>query len=100
MATHRIAVGELAEHGHSASTNTTGDHSHEINIPTRHGKDGATTSTGYFCDGNVTNSGNAKANTQSVGNHTHTVTINNTGSNTPHNNIQPYIAVYIWKRII
>lgn len=31
-------------------------------------------------------------------NHTHTVTINSTGGNTAMNNMQPYLAVYMWKR--
>lgn len=30
--------------------------------------------------------------------HNHTLTINNTGSNSSHNNIQPYITCYVWRR--
>lgn len=30
--------------------------------------------------------------------HSHTVIINSTGSNQAHNNLPPYIAIYIWKR--
>ena len=30
--------------------------------------------------------------------HSHNLTINNVGSNTKHNNIQPYITAYIWRR--
>lgn len=93
-----LTVGELPSHGHSGSTNWTGDHNHQINIPTRHGKDGATTSTGYFCDGNVSSSGNAIAYTQNSGGHNHSITINNTGSNQTHNNMQPYLSIYMWKR--
>ena len=32
-------------------------------------------------------------------NHSHTVTINNTGSGNSHNNISPYVASYIWLRV-
>jgi hypothetical protein len=31
--------------------------------------------------------------------HSHAITINNTGSNMAHNNLQPYISIYIWERI-
>ena len=30
--------------------------------------------------------------------HSHTVTINSTGSNQAHNNLPPYLAIYIWER--
>lgn len=33
-----------------------------------------------------------------AGAHSHTVSIGNTGGNESHNNMQPYLTVYRWKR--
>ena len=39
-----------------------------------------------------------KSGSGTTGGHSHTITISNQGSNTPHNNMQPHINVYMWKR--
>lgn len=46
-----------------------------------------------------TNYARNKGTTLSAGNHSHTININNTGSSQSHNNMQPYLAVYMWKRV-
>lgn len=90
-ATHQLTVGELPSHTHGASVNVAGEHTHNYTTYQYlnwHGSkeassDWMNTSTGI---------------TSKAGNHSHTITVNNTGSNTAHNNLQPYYACYIWRR--
>ena len=101
-ATHQLTVGELPSHNHTATistTNLTGWFTNNGNSDTANGdgtifkaskRTGQGSSSGGAADG-----GNFTFN----GTHAHTIAISNIGSNQPHNNIQPYIAVYIWKRV-
>ena len=80
----------MAQHNHTATCNTSGNHSHTINA--------YSTETGGSGKGYWFARGGSLDTTQSAGNHTHTVTISSVGSNTAHNNIPPYITTYIWRR--
>ena len=93
-ATHQLTVGELPAHNHTASTNTTGNHTHQFQL---YGPNGNTNLN--FPSDYDTNYARNKGTTLSAGNHSHTININNTGSSQSHNNMQPYLTVYMWKRV-
>ena len=94
-ATHQLTVGELPEHSHIASISTTGNHTHgydTYNFNSTEGQDGASRQ--------EWKQPHVYWQISTSGNHSHNVIINNTGENKPHNNLQPYISVYMWKRTV
>ena len=86
---HQLTVGELATHSHGAITNDAGAHTHSYSISRSDGD------TGMLYGGS---SAKGSAASSSAGAHSHTITVNSTGDGQVHNNMQPWLAVYVWKR--
>ena len=92
----------MPAHTHSGTAISNGSHNHG----TAWGENGVTGSHGrYGTASNISGSNNGSDNdnwefaTTTNGAHTHSLSINTTGTGAAHNNIQPYIAVFLWKRI-
>ena len=101
-----MTVGELASHNHSGSAisaSLTGSFR-----PFAANQTDIGFATEGIISNQVLNGGSGVQNTSATTNqgriikvnasHTHSLTINNAGGNSPHNNLSPYIAVYMFRR--
>ena len=89
------AVGELPAHGHNATANSTGDHTHTVV-----GRDGGATKYTDNASYYKRTDTSSTYNTGSSGSHTHSVTVDKSGEGKSHNTMQPYLSCYMWRRTV
>ena len=89
---HALTTAQLAAHGHTGTTSSVGDHTHPT-LGTNAASNGlAEVASTYFGGGNIQQSPNNNRYTGGGGAHTHSLTINNSGSGESHPNVQPTIV--------
>lgn len=92
-ATHTLTTNEMPSHTHSGSTSSAGSHSHTVSYPK--GDKVWENGSGNTWWGRTASTSKS---TGSSGSHSHSMSLNNTGGGAAHNNMQPYLAVYMWMR--
>ncbi len=90
----------VVSHTHTGSATSAGSHQHIGGTPTQSGQTlfGQSGSSGYSRTGHASGEIGYGMYTDSAGAHTHSVTVDATGSSGTNANLQPYITVAMWKR--
>jgi len=98
-ARHALTEAENGSHSHPFTTNPDGAHVHTLG-GTTYSSDGGSDPKAVQAYGTGTTfvSSPMSISAESAGTHSHTGTSNSSGSSTPHENRQPYLAVYYWQR--
>jgi len=105
-ATHTLTEAELPVHTHTFATDSAGAHTHSLNRVLGNSGGNWTGDTAGDLSGSGRKFGyidsnygvKTVTNTGSGGAHTHSGTTNGAGGTQPHNNMPPYLAIYMWKR--
>ena len=97
------AVGEIPSHNHAGSATSaslTGSYGQQDDIgAVITGPVSGIFSKGTYRNNRLEGHGGDGSNDLNINaSHTHLLTINNAGGNSPHNNLSPYIAVYMFRR--
>ena len=102
--TVKLTTAEIPAHNHSASVSSAGSHSHGSGWGEKTTE--GTPANGWYDTGNnkmgakSMDFDNAQTKTTSPSStHWHIVYVSSSGGGSAHNNMQPYHALYMWKRI-
>lgn len=94
-AQHTLSYNEMPLHNHNASTSNAGGHNHTTQVTIGSPQGGSSI---HGAINGMTIGAYTTFTSSWNGGHSHVVTVSNAGGGQAHNNMQPYITCYIWKR--